>query len=192
MRPTALIAGAAFALAVSAAFAREKCADPDAPETCAAAQSALPAAKVLDIVGITRGIDALLKDLGAKVTDREIRIEMPADILFDFDSAALRPEAFPTLEKVAEVLKSHGDAPAAIEGHTDSKGADAYNMKLSAQRAESVKRWLATRGGIPAGRLAARGLGETRPVAPNAKPDGSDDPEGRQKNRRVEIVVKKG
>ena len=192
MRATALITGVAFALALPAPFARAEYADPDAPETHAAAQAALPAAKVLDIVGITRGIDALLKDLGAKVTDREVRIEMPADILFDFDSATLRPEARETLIKVGEVLKNYGTAPAVIEGHTDNKGSDAYNMKLSAQRADSVKRWLVTQGGIPADRLTARGLGETRPVAPNAKPDGSDNPEGRQKNRRVEIAVKKG
>ena len=187
--PCALVA---LALSVTPAGAGSKYTDPDAPEVMAAAKAALVNAKVRDIVGITRGIDALLEDLGAKVTAREVRIEMPSDILFDFDSATLRPEALATLRKIADVLRSYARAPVTVEGHTDSKGADAYNLKLSEQRAASVTRWLAAEGGVEKTRLTPRGLGETRPVVPNTKPDGSDDPSGRQRNRRVEIVVKKG
>ena len=147
-------------------------------------------AKVLDIVGVARGIDAVLKDLGAKVTAQEIRIELSADVLFDFDHAELRADALASLRQVAQVIASTPGA-VTIEGHTDGKGADAYNQELSERRAASVKRWLAGDGGIAAARITTRGLGETRPKVPNEKPDGSDDPAGRQQNRRVEITIRK-
>lgn len=188
------------------AVAQEKYADPDSPATHAAARKALANAKTLpvagktleihrrslDIVGVTRGIDAALKDLGAKVVGQEIKIELAADVLFDFDKSDLRPDAVPSLQRVAEVLKEYPDAPVLIEGHTDSKGTDAYNQKLSENRAVSVKTWLVKNAGADGARITTRGWGEKKPVAPNTKPDGSDDPEGRQKNRRVEITVKKG
>jgi outer membrane protein OmpA-like peptidoglycan-associated protein len=165
--------------------------DPDSPDVQAAAKAALPRAKVLDIVGVTSGIQGLLKDLNAKVSDREVRIELSTDVLFDFDSYALRAEASATLRKVATVLKDYGKSPVVIEGHTDGKGADAYNQTLSERRADSVKRWLVDPGGVEAARISTRGWGKTKPVAANTKPDGADDPEGRQKNRRVEITVKR-
>lgn len=149
-------------------------------------------AKILDIKGIALGLEGALKDLGAKVTETEIVIALDADVLFDFDKHDLKPAAVDTLTKVAEVLKGMGQAPATIEGHTDGKGKPDYNQKLSERRANSVMAWLVKTAGIAAARLSAKGLGMTKPVAPNVKPDGSDDPEGRQKNRRVEIRVKKG
>ena len=79
-----------------------------------------------------------------------------------------------------------------VEGHTDAKGDDAYNQRLSDRRADSVRQWLA-RQRLGSLKFSAKGFGETQPVAPNTKPDGADDPDGRQKNRRVEIVIgKKG
>jgi outer membrane protein OmpA-like peptidoglycan-associated protein len=72
----------------------------------------------------------------------------------------------------------------------DSKGSHDYNVKLSQRRAETVKDWLVQNGAI-AGALTTKGFAETQPAAPNQNPDGSDSPEGRQKNRRVEIIVKK-
>lgn len=147
--------------------------------------------KVLDIVGVTRGIDATLKDLGAKVTTQEIRIELPADVLFDFDRDTLRPDAVESLREVAAVIAAHPGRPVLIEGHTDAKGDDAYNQKLSERRAAAVRIWLVSDAGVDAKRIATKGLGESKPRAPNAKPDGSDDPEGRQANRRVEIVVQR-
>jgi outer membrane protein OmpA-like peptidoglycan-associated protein len=142
-------------------------------------------------VGVTSGIQGLLRDLDAKVTDRQVRIELSADVLFDFDSFALRPAASETLGKVATVLNDYGKSPVTIEGHTDGKGTDRYNQTLSEQRADAVKRWLIDPGGVESGRISTRGWGKTRPIVPNTKPDGSDDPEGRQKNRRVEIAVRK-
>jgi outer membrane protein OmpA-like peptidoglycan-associated protein len=148
-------------------------------------------AKVLDIVGVSLGLDAQLKDLGAKVLGDEIVIELAADVLFDFDKHTIKPEAVQSLTKVAAVLKEMAKSPASVEGHTDGKGDETYNLKLSERRAGAVKDWLVKDGGIAANRLSAKGFGKAKPVAPNAKPDGSDDPQGRQKNRRVEIRVKR-
>lgn len=163
--------------------------NPDSPEVAAAARAALARAKVLDIIGVTLGIEALLKDLGAKVTDREIRIDLAADVLFDFDKYTLRPAANESLAKVAQVAARYPDAPLSIEGHTDGKGTHAYNMTLSDNRAGAVKKWLVENGTVKSSRITTKGWGETKPVAPNQKPDGSDDPEGRQKNRRVELIL---
>lgn len=148
--------------------------------------------RVLDVVGMSLGVDGVLRDLGAKVTAQEIRIELAADVLFDFDKADLRPDAVASLAKIATVIAAYPKAPIVVEGHTDAKGDDAYNLKLSQARAESVKRWLVRDGKVGAARITTEGLGETRPKAPNEKPDGSDDPAGRQSNRRVEIVIRKG
>ncbi len=149
-------------------------------------------AKVLDIVGVTLGVEGALRDLGAKVSAQEIRIELAADVLFDFDKDDLRPDAQASLEKLATVVGSYPNAAVRIEGHTDSKGADAYNQSLSERRSESVKGWLVDHGGAGAARISTQGLGETRPKVANEKPDGSDDPAGRAQNRRVEIVIRKG
>ncbi len=144
------------------------------------------------VAGKAEALTATLKDLGAKVTEQEIRIELAADVLFDFDKADIRPEAVPSLQKVGQVIDGYPAVPVLIEGYTDAKGSDSYNRTLSEKRAASVKGWLVRNGGVAAGRITAYGRGETKPVAPNTKPDGSDDPEGRKKNRRVEITVKKG
>jgi len=151
--------------------------------------------QILEIKGVASGVKAqvgdvqgALKDLGAKVTGREIKINLSADVLFDFDKWDLRPEAGPALEKVLAVLQGYPKASVVIEGHTDGKGNDQYNQRLSERRAESVRTWLAQHGSGAA--ITTRGWGKARPVAPNTKPNGTDDPEGRQKNRRVEITVR--
>jgi outer membrane protein OmpA-like peptidoglycan-associated protein len=117
---------------------------------------------------------------------REVKIYLPADVLFDFDRADLRPEAAPVLERVATVLRSDPTASAAIEGHTDGKGNDQYNQALSERRAQSVRLWLGGHGVTSS--MAARGFGKTKPVAANTQPNGADNLEGRQKNRRVEVT----
>lgn len=169
----------------------QKYSNPDSAETNAAARAALPQAKILDIVGVSSGIKGVLEDLGAKVTDQEIRIELAADVLFDFDKYTLKPEAVAALGKVGQVAAAYPDYPMFIEGHTDGKGTHPYNMKLSDNRANAVKEWLVKNGSVAASRITTQGFGETKPVAPNKNPDGSDNPEGRQKNRRVEIVLRK-
>ncbi len=153
--------------------------------------------KVLKIEGIARGItarsekiQAALKELGAKETDTDYKIELPGDILFDFDKWSIREDAEETLSKVGEIIAAYNH-PVTITGHTDSKGSEDYNLELSRKRAEAVKKWMVDQAEIDPSLIETIGRGESEPVAPNTKPDGSDNPEGRQKNRRVEIKISK-
>lgn len=208
-------AGILLAPALAIALATESLAqapqpDPDSAETHARAKEALSRAQRLEVRGVQRevtgeqrvvkglnlavratsqDISGLLRDLNAEVRGKVVRIALSADVLFDFDKADLRLEAKPSLDKVVAVLKSYPAAVATVEGHTDSKGDDKYNQALSERRAEMVRKWLASNGAGLA--MSTRGWGETKPVAPNATADGKDDPEGRRKNRRVEITVRK-
>jgi outer membrane protein OmpA-like peptidoglycan-associated protein len=100
---------------------------------------------------------------------------------FDFDKATLRQEDIGSLDNDVATLKTWGDVDIEVAGHTDSMGSDAYNMKLSQQRAEAVRNFLISRG-VAADRLTAKGYGESQPVADNATE------EGRFKNRRVELA----
>lgn len=143
------------------------------------------------VTGSSLGLEGALKDLGAKVTDTEIRIDLSADVMFDFDKAEIKKEAEPSLQKLATVIQANPGAKVAIEGHTDARGTDDYNQKLSDARAASVKQWLVANAKVEASAISTRGFGKTRPLAPNATPDGSDDPQGRARNRRVEVVVRK-
>lgn len=103
-------------------------------------------------------------------------------ILFDVNSANIRTESAETLEEIGTMLQEHSDLRLSIEGHTDSDGDDAHNMQLSEDRAAAVRDLLIERFGIDPSRLEAKGYGETVPVAPN------DTEEGKQQNRRVELV----
>ncbi len=129
-------------------------------------------------------VEDRLSRLGAEVTGTEITIRLPGSILFDFDSADLRADAERTLEELAHVLVAYAPRPVRIEGHTDSIASDDYNQGLSERRAASVVRWLAAHG-VAASRMQSRGLGEAQPVADN------DNAEGRQRNRRVEVIIAK-
>jgi outer membrane protein OmpA-like peptidoglycan-associated protein len=148
--------------------------------------------RVTDLSGKPVQIGGKVEDLAIKETPTEVTIELNADVLFDFDKADVLPKAEDTLQKAADFIRERAKGAVRIEGHTDAKGDDAYNMRLSLRRADSVRNWLAGRAGLNTIQFATQGLGETKPVAPNTKPDGSDDPEGRQKNRRVSIVMRKG
>jgi outer membrane protein OmpA-like peptidoglycan-associated protein len=146
--------------------------------------------KVLDLVFRVEDIGGRVEDMRVRETDLETRLELNADVLFEFDKADLLPKGEEVLGKAAEYLQGK-KGTIRIEGHTDAKGDDDYNMRLSLKRADSVRRWFTEKAGIPASQMTSKGLGEKNPVAPNTKPDGSDDPGGRQRNRRVEIVVSK-
>jgi outer membrane protein OmpA-like peptidoglycan-associated protein len=178
-------------LYISPLHAKEKYADPDSHPVEEAARKALPSAEIRTIIGISRSIEGILEELGATVTEHEIRIELSADVLFDFDKYDIRTDAVDTLKKVAEVVKEYSQAKLNIEGHTDSVGSDQYNQKLSEKRADSVKKWFVTHAAVQAFRITTKGWGETKPIVPNKKPDGSDNSEGRKKNRRVEVIIKK-
>ena len=101
---------------------------------------------------------------------------------FDFNSDRIREQSEPTLREIAEVLRRHRGWQLAIEGHTDSIASDQFNLELSARRAAAVKAALTGRYGIAEGRLTTSGAGESRPE------DLNDTPEGRARNRRVELV----
>lgn len=148
--------------------------------------------RVTDLSGNPVDVGGRVEELQVRESATELTIDLAADVLFDFDKADILPKAEETLGKAAAVIRERAKGVVRIEGHTDSKGNDAYNLRLSQRRADSVRNWFVQKGGLTAVRFQTRGLGETQPVAPNEKTDGSDDPEGRQKNRRVQIVMQKG
>lgn len=114
--------------------------------------------------------------------DRMAIAAASAHIYFETGSAVIKKESFVDLDKLAEILKKHPEVRAAVEGHTDNTGNAANNMKLSDQRAASVKKYLIDKG-EPADHISSKGYGITRPIASN------DTKEGRAKNRRVAIAV---
>ena len=105
-----------------------------------------------------------------------------SDVLFDTGSYTLKPGAREKLAKISGIVLAHPGLTLQIEGHTDSVGGDDFNQQLSERRADSVRDFLAQQG-VPASSITARGFGKSQPVASN------DTPEGRQRNRRVELVV---
>jgi len=109
-------------------------------------------------------------------------------LYFEYDQAQLHPRALKQLEIVAGLLKSDPSKKLQIAGHTDAKGTDTYNLNLSQARAESVKKQLAGLG-VAEQQIVTTGMGKAQPLSPNQKADGTDDPEGRSKNRRAEIYL---
>ena len=147
--------------------------------------------RILDLIFTVQDLGGKVQDLQVKETETEIHIELAADVLFDFDKADIKPQAQQALKQVASVIREKSKGTVRIEGHTDSKGSDSYNQRLSDQRSNSVKNWLVDKEGLKGMNFATQGFGAKKPVASNTKPDGSDDPDGRQKNRRVEIILRK-
>ncbi len=147
---------------------------------------------VLPIVGIQQGVVASVSQLHQAMTalnaaesDLEIRVNLPADVLFDFDKAGIRPDAAKSLAFLATIIRANPKGRTRLEGHTDAVGNGPYNQALSERRAESVKTWLVTKEGLDAAKLVTKGWGKTKPVAPN------DTDANRQKNRRLEAIVEK-
>ena len=117
------------------------------------------------------------------------RYSIPADVLFAFDSATLRPEAYAALQQTLATMRQAIPYPAIrVEGNTDSIGTTAYNNQLSLRRAQAVAQWLVTQG-IPPAAINEVGNGESRPIAPNTLPTGQDNPQGRALNRRVDLFA---
>ncbi len=143
----------------------------------------------LEVKGNSTVVQRALTDLGARKVGKRIQISLLGDVLFDFDKYNIKKEAEETLYKVVDLIKNLDTKEVVVEGYTDSKGSDEYNLDLSLKRANSVKSWLIEKGGLGDTRIIAKGYGEAKPVAPNTTPDGSDNPEGRAKNRRVEIYI---
>lgn len=114
-------------------------------------------------------------------TPRGLQVNL-GDVLFAFGKFDLRPEARERLAKLSGIVLAHPGLNLAVEGHTDNVGGDALNQTLSEQRAQSVRQYLIDQG-LDAGTITAKGFGKTMPVADNSTA------EGRQKNRRVEIII---
>lgn len=142
-------------------------------------------------IGGTEGhrMDQQQKELqqipGVEVTrpaENEIAVNLTNDILFDYNSYALRGESKSTLQNLADNFRRYPEEQISVEGHTDAVGSPEYNQRLSEQRADTVRNYLVDQG-VQGTRIASVGYGETRPKASN------DTPEGRQLNRRVEIRI---
>lgn len=123
---------------------------------------------------------ALLNGCALSKGELDIIKKASEAIYFNTGSAVIKPESFPELDKLAEILKKHPEVEASIEGHTDSQGNDASNLKLSKDRAKSVKDYLISKG-VKKDHISSEGYGETKPIADNGTA------EGRAKNRRVVI-----
>jgi outer membrane protein OmpA-like peptidoglycan-associated protein len=147
--------------------------------------------KALDQPLATQSFAGQASSISVRESAHEIRIELEADILFDFDKADIRPSAAQALRQAADLIRTHGTSPVRVEGYTDSKGTADYNRRLSERRANSVRLWLAQKEHLTSVGFMTIGYGASRPVVPNSHPDGSDDPAGRQRNRRVELVLQK-
>jgi len=121
-----------------------------------------------------------LEAMQAQVTARGI-VATLSDVLFDIGEASLKSSAMTNMDKIANFMRSYPERQAIVEGHTDNMGDDDFNLDLSRERAFSVQSALVSRG-IDASRITTRNLGESMPVADNNTAD------GRQKNRRVEVI----
>ncbi len=116
-------------------------------------------------------------------TGSELKVTMPQGLLFDVDSAELRPTLRTDLAAVARNLQQYPDSLVSVVGHTDDTGSDSHNFDLSERRAQAVS-WTLMDEGVDSARIQSYGQGETRPVASNATE------EGRAQNRRVEIIIR--
>lgn len=141
-----------------------------------------PTTLIQDVTNVTLDTTIVLEQL---VLEKAIVLE---DIYYDFDRAEIRPDAAEKLNSLVEILKDNPNIRIELSSHTDSRGSEVYNEDLSQRRAESAVEYIISQG-IARDRMVARGYGESRPIAPNENPDGSDNPEGRQMNRRTEFKV---
>lgn len=192
MSAHATASGAALALALAGCGGSA----PSPAPTGAASEAVAPAATGSPTGGggggLSGQVSALSGDvsgLNTRVSDLGLIIDLPADALFEFDRATLTPNAVAELTKAAELIRRSPAGPIRVVGHTDSKGDHAYNQRLSEARARAVAGWFGGQVGVRTRAFQVSGAGEGSPVAPNARPDGSDDPAGRARNRRVEVIV---
>jgi len=112
------------------------------------------------------------------------------NILYDFNKSTLREESKTVLNDIVKILKDNPKIKVELASHTDSIGSDAYNIKLSQARAQSCVDYI-IQSGVEESRIFAKGYGKSKPIAPNSLPNGKDNPDGRQLNRRTEFTVLK-
>jgi outer membrane protein OmpA-like peptidoglycan-associated protein len=119
----------------------------------------------------------------------EVAVEVD-NVYYDFNQATIKESSFASLDKLVKLLNDNPTMSIQLNAHTDNRGEEDYNQKLSDARANSVVNYLVKKG-INKTRLTAKGFGESKPIADNENADGTDNPEGRQKNRRTEFQVVK-
>ncbi|MFN8278531.1 MAG: OmpA family protein [Chitinophagales bacterium] len=134
-------------------------------------------------------LDSLRADIKLKkvIINKEYRL---SNILYEFDKATLTEPSKLVLDTLYGILVENPSFEIELSSHTDGKGAEKYNLKLSQARAKSCVDYLISKG-IASKRLNPRGYGMSKPIAPNTNPDGSDNPEGRALNRRTEFKIVK-
>jgi outer membrane protein OmpA-like peptidoglycan-associated protein len=125
-------------------------------------------------------------------SDRRVELTLAADVLFRFDRATLSGRAESRIGEAVGKIRATHPRDVRVTGYTDAKGTPAYNVGLSRRRAEAVARALRSALGADAPPIRTRGRGEAHPIAPNVRPDGSDNPRGRARNRRVTIAFPRG
>lgn len=188
-----------WALAGAAAIGLAACGKP-APDAAVeqpteAAPAATPTAPsrqigtVSALSGTTSPLSGAVSDFVVERTATQTRVQLAADTLFAFDEATLTPEAQANLQRAADLVRQGGPGEISVVGHSDAKGEEAYNLDLSTRRAEAVVAWLKSQPGMAGRAFVAAGRGEAEPIAPNARPDGTDDPDGRARNRRVVVNI---
>jgi outer membrane protein OmpA-like peptidoglycan-associated protein len=123
-----------------------------------------------------------------KDSNCEHRLEVGADVLFAFNKWDVNPTAEDKLTLLGKMIKKYGNHPIRVEGHTDGVGTDEYNQNLSEKRASAVKEWMTAHQFMDSSATSV-GFGKRKPIAPNKLPDGKDNPAGRTRNRRVDIVI---
>jgi outer membrane protein OmpA-like peptidoglycan-associated protein len=166
-----------------------------APQAAGKTATTVPGARdqaggVVDVVPRTVDLVFRTSKDAATVSEQpgKTKIDLAADVLFAFDSDRLTAKAKSDLEETARLVRERAKGPVRVEGHTDSVGSPSYNQDLSERRARAVREALARLLADRPTQFSVRGFGATRPVAANKNPDGSDNPKGRARNRRVAVA----
>jgi len=120
---------------------------------------------------------------------QRVQDKMTLHILFEYNKFVISDKSQTELKDAIDFVKKYPGSRIEIAGHTDNRGAQKYNQTLSEKRAEAVREYLIKEGGVDPTKITAVGHRDLYPIAPNQKPDGKDNPEGRAQNRRVEINI---
>ncbi len=151
---------------------------------CVRGETNVPCQPVFNLTGPAASCGE--KPLAVLVPEKK-QIEILERIQFELATAKLKPESEPILNQVAGIIRAHPEIRGVrVEGHASAEGSLDFNMKLSKERAEAVRKYLIDKGGVPDKQVDAEGYGSYRPVAPN------DTEDGRQKNRRCEFKITGG
>ncbi len=125
----------------------------------------------------------------ASTEKKRTQDSMTLHVLFDYNRAIIKEQSYSELKEGINFIKRYPGSKIEIAGHTDNIGTPQYNQALSEKRAEAVREYLIREGGVDPAKISSIGHRDLYPVAPNRKPDGQDNPDGRAQNRRVEINI---